>query len=73
MVVIGRPAESWAVIADEVLGVIRLEAKKFLPPPITVQKARHCFTRSLAQLQDGRTIAVLDASRLDAGFKAALS
>lgn len=73
MVVIGRREESWAVVADEVLGVIRLEAKTFLPPPVTVQKARQCFTRSLAQLEDGRTVAVLDASRLDAGFKAALS
>ena len=73
MVVIGRRAENWAVVADEVLGVIRLEAKTLLPPPATVQQARQCFTRSLAPLQDGRTVAVLDASRLDAGFKAALS
>ena len=73
MVVIGRRAESWAVVADEVLGVIRLETKTFLRPPATVQKARPCFTRSLAPLQDGRTLAVLDSSRLDAGFKAALS
>jgi chemotaxis signal transduction protein len=73
MVVIGRRAESWVAVADEVLGVIRLEAKTFLPPPATVQQARPCFTRSLAPLQDGRTVAVLDASRLDAGFKAALS
>lgn len=73
MVVIGRRADSWVAVADEVLGVIRLEAKTFLPPPATVQQARPCFTRSLAPLQDGRTVAVLDASRLDAGFKAALS
>ncbi len=73
MVVIGRRTESWAVVAEEVLGVLRLDAKTFLPPPATVQKARQCFTRSLAPLQDGRTLAVLDLGRLDAGFKAALS
>jgi len=73
MVVIGRRAESWAVIAAEVLGVMRLEAKTFLPPPVTVHKARQCFTRNLVPLADGRTLAVLDAKRLDAGFKAALT
>ncbi|HPM81551.1 MAG TPA: chemotaxis protein CheW [Candidatus Anammoximicrobium sp.] len=73
MVVIGRRTESWAVVAEEVLGVLRLDAKTFLPPPATVQKARQCFTRSLAPLQDGSTLAVLDLGRLDAGFKAALS
>jgi chemotaxis-related protein WspD len=69
MVVIGREAETWAVV----LGVMRLEASSFLPPPATVQNARQCFTRNLAPLPDGRMVAVLDASRLDSGFKAALS
>jgi chemotaxis-related protein WspD len=73
MVVIGRQSATWAVVVDEVLGVVRLAAKAFLPPPLTVQKARQCFTRNLAPLPNGRTLAVLDAGRLDAGFKAALS
>jgi chemotaxis signal transduction protein len=73
MVVIGREAETWAVVVDEVLGVMRLEASSFLPPPATVQNARQCVTRNLAALPDGRMVAVLDANRLDSGFKAALS
>lgn len=73
MVVLGRRADSWAVVADEVLGVMRLAARTFLPPPVTVHKARQCFTRNLVPLPDGRTLAVLDAMRLDAGFKAALT
>ncbi len=73
IVVLGRRADSWAVVADEVLGVMRLEAQTFLPPPVTVHKARQCFTRHLVPLPEGRTLAVLDAIRLDAGFKAALS
>jgi len=72
MVVIGRRSEGWAFVVDELQGVVRLETKTFLPPPVTVQKQRHCFTRNLAPLSDGRMLAVLDASRLDAGFKAAL-
>jgi chemotaxis signal transduction protein len=58
---------------DEVLGVVRLEAKAFLSPPATVQNDRQCFTRHLAPLPDGRLLAVLDARRLDSGFKAALT
>jgi chemotaxis-related protein WspD len=73
MIVIGRQAETWAIVADEVLGLRRLEAKSFLLPPATVENARQCFTRNLAPLRDGRMVAVLDASRLDSGFKAALS
>jgi chemotaxis signal transduction protein len=73
IVVIGRGAETWAVVVDEVLGVVRLEAKAFLSPPATVQNDRQCFTRHLAPLPDGRLLAVLDARRLDSGFKAALT
>jgi chemotaxis signal transduction protein len=60
-------------IVDELLGIVHLDTATFYPPPMTVQNERQCFTRSLAPLPDGRLLTVLDAARLDAGFKAALS
>lgn len=72
MIVIGPADAPWVFEADAVMGIERVDAASFIPPPVTLAGSTLDFAAGLFDTPAGR-ITVLDDTRVLAGLKAALS
>ena len=69
LVVIGKGADCWAFLADEVDRVRRYRARELSPVPATVGRAANRFTRGVLTA-NGKSAGLLDAARLFEAIRA---
>ena len=69
LVVIGKGADCWAFLADEVDRVRRYRARELSPVPVTVGRAANRFTRGVLTA-NSKSVGLLDAARLFEAIRA---
>lgn len=73
LVVAARGSERWVFPVDEVDGVLSLDGRDLGDVPATLSNATANHSRGLVRVEDGRTLAVLDAALLFDGLRASLA
>ncbi len=72
MVVAGPADNSWAFEVDALVGIESIDPAEIHAPPVTVEYALADFTAGVTEA-GGRSVTILDAERVLAGFKAGLA